>query len=342
MTLKRGSLALLGLLLVAPVVFATWRQVQRDKAFALVRAAATAHEHVGYAGEVGWRKARWGKSVTVAHDATSGRTRYRWGKWFAYTTERPSSRSPDPAAWCLDLEALEDNYHAEELDPVEFLGRRARHLVLTSRYEGRPSVHLTIDAGTNLPLKIATYAPDGTLCRVAAFKKVKIGPQAVEKSRRPRAWSEWFGKTVAPAAAAKAVDFEPMIPDYLPEGFRLIDSRVSGHGVLKRLRLVYSDGLTTFELEQGIVPTPAQKEADYERRFGKRKVEWFMRQYLRHCRGWIIRSEGAGGKTTVTRHSMGRHRVHQLVVDRVEVKLTSRSDLAADEPIRVLQSLRTH
>ena len=100
--MTRSWLALLGLLVSAPLLWAALHHAQRrDAAWDLVMEAATAHERVSYRGTAAWHRGRWKKPVDVVHDAGAGLTRYDWGR-FSYVRGGPSSRQPDPAAWCLD------------------------------------------------------------------------------------------------------------------------------------------------------------------------------------------------------------------------------------------------
>jgi len=346
-SLRRPSLALLGLLCAATVVWATWRHIESEEAFGLVRQAATAHLTVSYRGELAWPASSPGRKKTTAvlHDAQSGRTRYTWGRRYSYVTKGPSSRSSDPVAFCLDLEALEENYTAQDLGEIPFLDRIARVLVLRPRHQGRPRVRLVVDRASMLPLKVATYGPDGSLYRVKQFQSIEIGPQeSVRPDSRKQGWRSWYGTSVPFARIGEELDFASLDPDYLPKGFRLIDCRISGAG-LKRLRLVYSDGLTTFEIEQARVATPAQVEAEYERRYGAKRAKWFMRWYWKRGRGWTTRSESGrsesgGGKTTVQRSRRRKHDTYELKVNDLEVRLTGRRDLESEECLRVLRSLR--
>ena len=344
MTLRRSSLALVGLLFAATVAWAAWRHHEGEEAFALVREAALAHRTVSYSGATGWRGSKAegeGATTAVVHDAQSGYTRYTWGRRYSYVTKGLSSRGPDPAAFCLDLGALEKNYSASDLGETPFLDRVARVLVLTPRHPGRPKVRLTIDRASMLPLKVATYSPDGSLYRVKEFSSIEIGPRSVQPEKRCRkgGWSSWYGTSVPYARIGEELDFASLRPDYLPEGFRLIDCRVSGVR-LKKLRLVYSDGLTTFELVQARIATPAQVEAEYRERYGEQRAKRYLRSYWGRCRGWITRSESGRGKTTVQRSRRYGHTTHELKLDGLEVRLTSRRDLASEECLKVLRSLR--
>jgi hypothetical protein len=125
----------------------------------------------------------------------------------------------------------------------------------------------------------------------------------------------------------------------VPEGFRLADCRVSrwrGPSV----RLVFTDGVTAFELKEKPVLTPAQMEAAIARRPGPMGVEREMRFYLQCARRALARSANAGPDGIATeRHEWGAHLRYDLRVDEREVTLLGRADLDPEEHLRVLRSL---
>ncbi|MHC4933481.1 MAG: sigma-E factor regulatory protein RseB domain-containing protein, partial [Planctomycetota bacterium] len=198
MSLRRMGFALLGLLLVAPVLWGALRHVRAGEALALLRDSCTAHERVSFRGEAAWRRPRWNPPVQIRHDAESGRTSYRWHRRWSFTASRPNPRMPDPTAWCLDFDSVAEGYRAEERTTTRFLDRETRLLVLKPRREGRPTIHLTVDVETRLPLKVVVFRSDGSLYRVAAFRKIEIGPQEVKPSRRR---FKWRGTPIPPEEA---------------------------------------------------------------------------------------------------------------------------------------------
>jgi len=337
---RRSWLALAGLLVLAPLLWAALKHVQdEERVWALVRASVTAHERTGYVGEAEWQGTRWAKRVDVVHDASRGLTRYRWiHGGFSVVTAGPNSRTPDPAAWCLDLEALERNYRAHEEERTRFLDREARVVRLVPVYEGRPEVTLTLDAETLLPLRFASRRPDGKAYRVAAFVYVRFGPQEVER-RRSRRSSSWLGTPVSAEHLDETAGFAVLAPAYLPAGFRCIERRVKERST-NHVTLVYSDGVTAFELSQWIAPTPAQLEVSFGRRMGERGAarmkRWILDRRLR------MLAESGQADAVVHRCRRPMHRTYDLHVAGLDVKLTSRADLAEGELLKVLRSLTAH
>jgi len=336
-SVRRLAYPLAAILVSAPLLWAALRHAREDAAWEVVRRAARAHEHTGYSGRAAWRHGLRGWSVAVTHDAGSGWTRYGWG-WGAYTVQGPSSRNPDPAAWCLDLEALEENYRAREDGTTLFLGRPARRVVLAPRHEGRPELRLVLDDATFLPLEVAAHRADGTLYRAAAFERVQIGPQEVQEPARPRGGQRWFGARVDARGLDEALGFRALVPDWLPAGFRCIERRVSTAWSTPKGTMVFSDGVTAFEISQRTVPTPAQLEAALTRlhgpQWGARMVEKLLADRLEAL------AQGGDADALCRRRKFGMHAGYELRVGDVEVQLTSREDLDPEDILTVLRSLR--
>jgi len=329
----------------------------------LARAAARAWERMDYSGTIAWERvaprpkpedgaegkqrfgfggfgSRTGWSVRVSHSIGRACTEYKGQVFPAWRALEPSARFPDPAAWCLDTEAMLENYRASEPEDTAFQGRSARRFRLEPRIDGRPTLELTIDARTALPLKVATWDYTGNLYRVAAFRSVDVGDAGAELSRHDRAPYDFWGSSTRLEDARERVDFQPMLPEYLPEGFRLIDCRVRVWST-PRLRLTWSDGVTVFDIEQARIPTPAQMEHRMMR-FGAERA----RAFVRRSQDWRLRSvlaadEGDSARATPVRcDATGSHRRYELWTEGLEIKLTGRADFDPAELIRVLQSLR--
>jgi len=337
--LRRGwiLLALAGLLGGGPVVLAAIRQArQQSAAMSLVRRAATAHKRVSYSGRLSWRRGRWNRSVRVAHDARSGRTLYGWSARWTYVASRPSTKAPDPVAWCRSLHALEANYRAEQGATSRYLDRTVCLLRLESRWQGRPSVELAVDVETGLPLKVTTLRPDGSMARAVAFREIEFGPQEVP-ARTPR---HDGARSIPREQVRNELAFEPLLPAYLPAGFELYECRVSGVQV-RKLTFVYTDGVSKLELTQGLIATPAQMETEYTLRYGARRAARRMQWYHEACKRRIVQSDGAtGGKVVAKRHCRGLHQTYELTVGRRAVELRCPADMSAEEPARLLRSLR--
>jgi len=329
---------LLGLLCATPLLLAALSRIREKEAWDLVESAAGAHRRVSYAGTAAWGKNRRCGAVRVENDAFSGLTRYgstgsrkRW----SWVSERPSSWTPDPAAFCLDLVALEENYRAREKGTATRLGRPARVVELLPRHAGRPRLELTLDAETLLPLKVDTYRADGTFYRSASYLELSFGPRRVKREFKAR--KSWRGAAVPVAGLSQVAGFEVWLPAYLPEGFRCIDSRVR-EWLSPEAVLLYSDGATVFELRQHIAQTPARMEAALARRMGPNRVRRVMSWILARKRAALIESDG-GGRAVVRRRTHGTHCTCELNVDDREITATSRTDLDAGELIKVLRSL---
>jgi len=264
-TRRRVELLLIALVLGAPAVLAAIRHASHDASVDLLRAIADVDGKASFRAAASWNGGWPAKRVTLRHDAVSGRTAY----WFSgpfhheFVLCGSSHRMPDPTAWCIDPDALVENYRAHVLETRRFLDRDVRVLRVTPRHAGRPSVEVWVDVASGLPLRASTFRADGSLYRVCRFDRIAFGAEDVEPVDLER--SRKFAGTPVPLESPQdAAGFEPLFPDYLPVGFRLVEARVK-EWISPQLTLVYSDGVTAFELQQSPRATPAFLESFHER-----------------------------------------------------------------------------
>ena len=339
MTVRRITLAVLGLFLVGPVLWAAIRHVQREEASVrLMLDCAEAHRHVDFTGEAVKTEGDRTTVVTIRHDAESGRTSYTWRRGRSFTLSSPSSRMTDPTAWCMEPNALRRNYRVRDAGPASHLDRPGRLLVIEPRYEGRPTLNVIVDGETRLPLKVTSFKPDGEVYREIAFRSLKIGPQEVRKSKR-RSKSWYLGTSVPLRRASESAGYRVLVPDYLPPGFELVNCRVNSRWFGK-VRMKFTDGATAFELSQSIVPTPAQVETRLEKRMGRERAQGMMRRYRDSRLRRIAQAEDSNGEVVVRHCQRTTHRTFELRVDELEVKFVARGDFDREECLKVLRSLR--
>ncbi len=337
--MRRAWIALVIVLVGASVLTASLNPFGSDEVPDLVRSAATANRRVSYAGRAFW-KGKWGRrSVSIRHDSSSRMTAYRHNG-YEFVLPRPSSRMSDPSAWCLDLDAVLQNYRSRETGTSVMLGRTTRTLLLEPLHPGRPTVTLHVDELTGLPLKTVTRRYDGTPYRLCAFKTIEFGPQHVEqKPFRRHDHRRWYGTSVPPHKLAETIDFDLYLPDYLPAGFRLTDTRVL-NWMGPWVRLTYSDGITTFELTAQLLLTPAQLLDEATGRMGEKKAERMVRRIQERRIDLLLRSDGAGKRRPIARRRRSKtHDSYSLRLGRVEIKVSARRDLDPKEILRVLRSL---
>ena len=330
---RRPVLTVAATLVLASLLWGAYHHVREsEEKEDLLLAVATAHDRVGYEGEGAWGN-QW-PGMWVVHDAGTGRTRYGSGPW-SCTEPEPNGRMPDPAAFCLDVRLLLTNYRATEGPRTRYLGRDVRTLRVEPRHTGRPRLEILFDRETSLPLKVKTVRHDGVPLREAVFHSIFLGEQEVRSSFGPRPWP--MDRSVPQDRADEEAGFEVWHPAYLPEGFQLEDIRVS-RWMGPCARLLYTDGVTAFELWQRPVLTPAQVEDVFARAPGGAE---FHAKWHRRC-GWraLARSAGAGADgIAVERHECGPHVRFELRVADSDVTLVARADLDPEEPMRVLRSL---
>ncbi len=329
--------AALSLLLGTPALVVALTRVRDGGAMDLVLRAATVHRTLSYSGAVAWRNANWEPPVRVTHDAQSGRTSYLWWGRREMVFAAPSVRTPDPAAWCLDPVALAGAYRAEEGEPTRCLDREARVFKVVPGCAGRPVILLTVDAETLLPLMVSTLRPDGSLYRVAAFREVAIGPTSV-KEAAPSRFTGWYGGPVPPSRAEEIAGFRLVRPEYLPEGFRLLEVRCATEP-LPSARFIYTDGVTAFEIRQEPLLTPAQIDSVLARRQDPVAAEQSAR-WIHERRYRALLRQGSGEAAAVARREDASHVHYELRVGRVEVELSARANLEENEILSVIRSLR--
>ncbi len=304
------------------------------------------------------RKHSWsgrGKSMSVRHDAASGCTAYRFrvrrsgggrssgGREFVIS--RPSSRLQDPGGFCLAPDALVANYRAEELPPREFLGRRVRVLRALPRIEGRPSIEIWADATSHLPLKVTTFRADGSVYRASEYTEIEFAPQEIAE-RRLRKTHAWIGAPVPKESPAESAGFRPLLPDYLPPGFELVEARVRERATVE-LSLLYSDGATFFQIKQSPAATPAMVENYLRQRMGESRVRrimaWKMRKNIARLAKAGSQYAGSAGERTAVRcrkHESKSHMTLKLDVDDIDIEVTARRDIDAEAVLSVVRSLK--
>ncbi|MGQ0613080.1 MAG: sigma-E factor regulatory protein RseB domain-containing protein [Planctomycetaceae bacterium] len=337
MTVRRGIPVLLAVLVTTPALWAALHRARMEERAQLWE-CATAHLRVGYAGVSAWRQTEWGPEVRVRHDATTGLTEYRWNER-PVILPSPSSRAADPAAFCLDPARAARNYRIRSVGEGFLLGRRTTLLDLEPLHEGRPTVHLTVDVATGLPLATTTMRWDGALYRATSFREVEIAPQSVEEPSRPGSLAR-YGAACPSDRFAEELGFQPLRPAYLPAGFQESASRLL-HSFGGMARTTYDDGITSFEITQRRILTPAQNEQALVARMGERRAEYILR-WIRseRVRAVVEAGDTVPGGAVVRRSKIPAHDSYELQVGDLNVTLVARADLHPDEILRVLQSLR--
>jgi negative regulator of sigma E activity len=276
--------------------------------------------------------------MAIEHDAERGLTRYEWRRGFGFVVDGVSTRAGDPAGWCLDFDALRDSYDATIRGTARLHGRLVRNVDLTPVHPGRPRVRLAVDAEHLLPLQVDTYGADGSLYRSTAFRKITFGPCTVAGDDALR-FGNWRGASVAPERLAEAAGFAVLRPDYVPPGFRLADCRLI-EWIGTDVRMVYTDGLTAFELCQSRVLTPARMEMELARRLGPARAEREVDRHLEQRYQGLALAGESGEGTVARRCDRGSHVSYELRTSDLDVRLTARSDLPGAELLSVLRSLR--
>lgn len=209
------------------------------EALALLHRAAHAGRQLTYSGTqyvASWREgSSWSALVELRHDPVTG----------SVVTDAGDEPSDVPATAVLDprmLARLAGAYALEVTGPGRCAGRSAA-VVAARRTDGELAGRFWVDRATGVLLRREVYDGSGRRVRSSAFIDVAVG---TEPAGAP-------GIAVAAPAGSARPSAEALerlrrdgwhVPQSLPEGFRLFETRVSG----PVLHLAYTDGLSTLSL----------------------------------------------------------------------------------------------
>jgi hypothetical protein len=157
--------------------------------------------------------------------------------------------------WLKDKELLLKNYHVREAGRETALGREAIALVIRSNHPGRPRMRLVVDEDTGLLLDVEKF--DGSDRRTfrSRFTTLLLDPELPEPPAPKKPGFPWRHRGPPGPSKATALDFDPLMPRFLPEGFEEKSSYSSKRGFGRSrerpsLVTIYSDGMTWIKLRQ--------------------------------------------------------------------------------------------
>jgi negative regulator of sigma E activity len=172
----------------------------------------------------------------------------------AMVSENPSS--DNAATLNTNIALLTANYRAV-VGPVEIVaGRPATTIMLVNKYSGERMMRLWIDNETKVVLAKEAYHQDGSLAWRSRFDEIRFTseiPTGVFATTIPQGFQEVEGRRFADITddlprTLEESGFKPVIPKYLPQGFRMIGAENSTFRGLKNLHLLYSDGIRSLSL----------------------------------------------------------------------------------------------
>lgn len=135
----------------------------------------------------------------------------------------------------LDEELLGHNYTIKA-EPARWEEREVWKIELTPRYPGNPSRVVMVDRTWLLPLYLEDHSPDGRILQTRKFRNLTVPPRVssreieeLEKLVREEGRKVSAGPPpiISARDAAEELGFEPVLPGYVPEGYRLLGVRIS-------------------------------------------------------------------------------------------------------------------
>ncbi|MEO6912729.1 MAG: sigma-E factor regulatory protein RseB domain-containing protein [Candidatus Baltobacteraceae bacterium] len=250
-------------------------------AFALLRSAIDAPNHVSFVGQM--QSVQFGTSKSVAsvfrveHRAPD-LTRHWYLAPQALYGDSIISRGD--TAFNIDVkhdrvivvqdDAIDDqvtlddniglltaNYHAIMGPDGSVAGRPASIVILINNYTGQTGLRVWIDKQTKLVLQKETYATNGSISQQSRFEDIRYVtnlPSAifvVPKTGYAVVRGADHGLPSNDlAAVVKTAGFQAHGPKYLPDGFLPVTGDVTDIKGVRTLHLLYSDGIRTLSLFQ--------------------------------------------------------------------------------------------
>ncbi len=135
----------------------------------------------------------------------------------------------------LDEALLQQNYMLKA-KPARWEGREIWRLELTPRHPGNPSRLVMVDRAWLLPLYMEDRSSGGQVIQSRSLKGLVAPPRisATEIAELERLIRDEGRKIpggpppiISAREAARDLGFEPVLPGYLPEGYRLLGVRIS-------------------------------------------------------------------------------------------------------------------
>jgi hypothetical protein len=216
------------------------------RALALLERAASAGRRLTYSGTqyaASWRTGSTSSSLLdLRHDPRHGSVLTA-----VSGSERDALRTPSTAV--LDprmLTRLVSAYALEVSGPGRCAGRAAS-VVEARRADGQLAGRFWVDQDTGVLLRREVFNGDGRRVRSSAFVELEVTETTADSSApvqrvAPAAWSG--RERPAPEAVARLRDAGWHVPEDLPQGFRLFETRRED----QVLHLAYTDGLSTLSL----------------------------------------------------------------------------------------------
>jgi negative regulator of sigma E activity len=173
--------------------------------------------------------------------------------------DRPWVQERGRFYWLGDLDVLLSNYRVRLTGRGADADRPVATFVVESIHEGRPSMTFTVDEETGLLLRAESRDWRGELNMRSEITELEIDPELPPPPEARRSRFRPEAGSVAGGGEEVELPFEPLTPRWLPAGF-VEKGRYRHYARGVRLKTVYSDGLTWFEIaERAAEPDDGEK-----------------------------------------------------------------------------------
>jgi negative regulator of sigma E activity len=164
-----------------------------------------------------------------------------------------------------NLDLLFQNYYVGKIKEGAYIGRDAIKVKLTSHHDERPHFTLWIDKESKMQLKFQRFDRHGQFEESFAFLELDLNPRFSAQARSTEGLKQFFSKEENTEKKEITLDFTPLQPEELPEGFILKEENKwkGRHG--ETLHKLYWDGLTHLSLFQRRLTEKEEKEIKEEK-----------------------------------------------------------------------------
>lgn len=161
------------------------------------------------------------------------------------------SQSHGPKEQTL-LNLAAQNYEWQDEGQSSIAGMLARQVAAVSKQTEAPVLRFWVDEEHKAFLREERYDSEGKLNFVSYFAYLTF-PSSLGANLFYIPWEMKIRTFPTPKElqgpkALSAVDFQPIFPKFLPDGFTLLGTYLTEWGKLKKLHLLYSDGLRTISI----------------------------------------------------------------------------------------------
>lgn len=203
-----------------------------------------------------------GQNRVDRENGRDGRRRSRESRWERERSQFSSS----------EIKLIAENYALEHIPWGEKIaGHETDILIIKPKFEGRPTKYIYFARKNNVILKVQDLDAAGVLRRMFVYTRISFDPDSV-KEKLESLTDEIDGNgsrgdtqrnnIISIDDAHKILKKKPILPKYLPAGFKL--QRISKHEYRGNhpIRLRFTDGLLDFSIFEMIGKLSSRDEED--------------------------------------------------------------------------------